>query len=327
MGAIPSSSGDEAIDAAGLVVAPGFVDHHTHFDAQIFSDPYCTDAGWHGVTSVTIGNCGFGFAPVRPDARERAMLMMTRGDALSMPVMKAMPWDWETYPEYLDSVDRTPKGVNVLSRLPASPLLVWVMGIEGAKRGREPTEAEATEMKRLIAESIEAGGHGWSVQRLGPTSLQGDYDGIAAPGDLMSDALTLDLAAASNGKGMIQISQNPLSEDRTHAAPDQETGEARRFIEVLAEVSGCMIVFNTIIPFRNRPDVHRKHLAWLEDYNSEQGLRIVGHGLARAALYFHLEDFNFFDRSLAWRDALIGSQEEILAKISDPGYSCRSPQR
>ena len=124
MGAIPSSSGDEAIDAAGLVVAPGFVDHHTHFDAQIFSDPYCTDAGWHGVTSVTIGNCGFGFAPVRPDARERAMLMMTRGDALSMPVMKAMPWDWETYPEYLDSVDRTPKGVNVLSRLPASPLLV-----------------------------------------------------------------------------------------------------------------------------------------------------------------------------------------------------------
>ena len=318
MGSVRSSAGDEVIDASGLIVAPGFVDHHTHFDAQIFSDPYCTDAGWHGVTSVTIGNCGFGFAPVRPDARERAMLMMTRGDALSMPVMKQMPWDWETYPEFLDSLDRTPKGVNVLSRLPMSPLLVWVMGIDGAKSGRDATEAEANEMKRLVAEGIEAGAHGWSVQRLGPTSLQGDYDGTASPGDLMSDELVIDVAAASDGRGMIQITQDAISEDRADAADRSATGEALRFIEKIATASGCMIVFNTITPFLNRPEVHRAQLAWLENCNSELGLRIVGHGLARTAFYFHLDNWNFFDRSPAWRNALFGTREEILAKIADP---------
>ena len=317
IGSIQASSSDRVIDASGLIVSPGFVDHHTHFDAQIFYDPYCTDAGWHGVTSVTIGNCGFGFAPVREDERDRAMLAMTRGDTLSMPVMKQMPWDWETYPQFLDSVERTPKGVNVLGRVPASPLLVWAMGRDEAK-SRQPTEAEITEMSRLIDEAIDAGAHGWAVQRLGPTSMQGDYDGTASPGDVMSDATMLDLARASGGRSMIQVSQQPISEDRTDAADDWAADESFEFIEKVAETSGCMIVFNTIIAFRNRPDIHRERLAWLERYNRENGLRIVGHGLARAELYFHLDDWNFFDRSPAWRKAMVGNRQDILAQIADP---------
>jgi N-acyl-D-aspartate/D-glutamate deacylase len=121
IGRVDPADADEVLDATGLVVAPGFVDLHTHYDAQLFWDPYCTLSGWHGITSVAIGNCGFGFAPVRPDERERAMLSMTRVEAIPLASMAAgMPWDWVTCPEFLDSVERAPKAVNVLPDGPSS---------------------------------------------------------------------------------------------------------------------------------------------------------------------------------------------------------------
>src|SRR5215470_15854905 len=124
----------KVIDAGGLIVAPGFVDLHTHYDAQIRWDPYCTISGWHGVTSVVLGNCGFGFAPVKPKDRDRALLMMTRTEQIPYESMVAgMPWQWETLPEWLDNLERLPKGVNVVSYVPVSPLMVYVMGLEAAK--------------------------------------------------------------------------------------------------------------------------------------------------------------------------------------------------
>src|SRR6266852_5200639 len=116
IGGLMHSTADRVLDAQGFIVAPGFVDLHTHYDAQIQWDPYCTLSGWHGVTSVAIGNCGFGFAPCRPGERDRAMLAMTRTEAIPFPAMKAgMLWDWVTFPEFLDSLDRIPKAVNVIS--------------------------------------------------------------------------------------------------------------------------------------------------------------------------------------------------------------------
>jgi len=92
-------------------VAPGFVDLHCHYDAQIHWDPYCTISGWHGVTSLVMGNCGFGFAPVKPADRDRAMQMMTRTEQIPYESMKeGMPWRWETFPEWLDNLQRLPKG-------------------------------------------------------------------------------------------------------------------------------------------------------------------------------------------------------------------------
>jgi N-acyl-D-aspartate/D-glutamate deacylase len=95
------------IDANGLIVAPGFVDLHTHYDAQVYWDPYCSISGWHGVTSVAIGNCGFGFAPCAPKDRDRSMLSLTRNEAIPYEPMKlGMLWDWETFPQYLNSLER-----------------------------------------------------------------------------------------------------------------------------------------------------------------------------------------------------------------------------
>ena len=111
IGQIGAGEADETIDAGGLIVAPGFVDLHTHYDAQLFWDPYCSLSSWHGITSVVIGNCGFGFAPVRPAERERAMMSMTRVEAIPMASMQAgMPWNWVTFPEFLDSVEARAQG-------------------------------------------------------------------------------------------------------------------------------------------------------------------------------------------------------------------------
>src|SRR5689334_22544116 len=107
VGRLKAHQGRKVIDAGGLIVAPGFVDLHTHYDAQLFWDPYCTVSGWHGVTSVAIGNCGFGFAPNRPEMREYLESSLTRVEAIPKACMEAaLPWTWETFPEWLDVVDR-----------------------------------------------------------------------------------------------------------------------------------------------------------------------------------------------------------------------------
>src|SRR5436190_15965415 len=125
IGRVGAARARRALDVDGLIVAPGHVDLHTHYDAQIQWDPWCTISGWHGVTTVVLGNCGFGFAPVRPEDRDRAMLAMTRNEAIDFNAMKlGMPWDWVSYPEFLDSLERTPKGVNCASFAPLAPIIV-----------------------------------------------------------------------------------------------------------------------------------------------------------------------------------------------------------
>ena len=134
IGRVDAADGRDVVDASGKVVAPGFVDLHTHYDSQVFWDPWCTMSAWHGVTSVVIGNCGFGFAPCRPEDRERAMLTVSRNEAVPLKTMRVgMPWDWVTYPEFLDSVERTLKGVNVMSFVPLAPLYAYVAGVDNAK--------------------------------------------------------------------------------------------------------------------------------------------------------------------------------------------------
>ena len=139
IGRVDAARGRRSLDVDGLVVAPGHVDLHTHYDAQIQWDPYCTISGWHGVTTVVLGNCGFGFAPVRPEDRELAMRTMSRTEAIGLDAMrKGLLWDWVTIPEWLDTLDRIPKGVNCASYAPTLAILYWVMGVEAAKRRSTP---------------------------------------------------------------------------------------------------------------------------------------------------------------------------------------------
>ena len=231
IGQIGAGEADEAIDAGGLIVAPGFIDLHTHYDAQLFWDPYCSLSSWHGITSVVIGNCGFGFAPVRPAERERAMLSMTRVEAIPMASMQAgMPWNWVTFPEFLDSVERAPKAVNILPYMPVSPLLIWVMGFEAAKAGQLPTPEQHAEIRRLLHEAMDAGACGWSAQRMlptGPAAVQRDYDGSAMPTDVMHDETCRELAARA-GRAQRRLRADAAGLGRQCPRPGLLRGGGRR---------------------------------------------------------------------------------------------------
>jgi len=309
LGGKHTGSAEREIDATGLVVAPGFVDLHTHYDAQIRWDPWCTISGWHGVTSVVLGNCGFGFAPVKPDFRERSLLTMTRTEAIPYETMKAgMAWDWETIPEYLDSLDRAAKGVNCIQYMPTASLMTYVMGLEAAKT-RPATDAERAEMKRLLHEGMDAGLCGFSIQRLGPDSVQADFDGSPMVTDTMADEDILALAEvlAERGEGFIQITQaaGPIKKDLA-------------FIEKLAATAKRPILHNVVAPSRKDPEVHRRPLRWIEDCQ-QRGLNVYAQcGTGRTGFAFTLEHWNLYDASPAWRAVTTGSREEKLEKMRDP---------
>ena len=313
IGRVDAKDGRDVIDADGLVVAPGVVDLHTHYDAQVFWDPYCTLSSWHGITSVVIGNCGFGFAPVRPELRERAMLTMTRVEAIPLASMRAgMPWSWVTFPEFLDAVDRTPKAVNILPFVPVGPLLVWVLGLEAAKAGRKPTDAEHAELCRLLNEAMDAGGCGWSAQRMlpdGPAAVQCDYDGTPMPTDVMHDDTCRALAGVLRHRNAGCMQMLMISGDNRR---DQ------MFYEEMAEISGRPMVMNVVQAFDHRPEIHRRVLAWLKSCR-DRGVRVVGQGLTTdAGFTFTFEDWNLFDDAPAWRDATTGTPAERRAKLADP---------
>jgi len=311
LGGRAAGGADRVIDADGLIVAPGFVDLHTHYDAQIRWDPYCTISGWHGVTSVVLGNCGFGFAPVKPDFRERSMLTMVRTEAIpyqSMVEGMLPHWDWETIPEYLDSLERAPLGVNCIQYMPTASLMTYVMGLEAAKT-RPATEAERKEMQRLLHEGMDAGLCGFSIQRLGRNSTQADYDGSPMVTDTMVDEDILALAEvlAERDEGFIQITQ--------------ATGKIKKdleFVEKLAAVSGRPVIHNAIAPTRRNPDPHRKSLDWLRRC-WDQGLQVYGQcATVRSGFVFSLEHWNLYDFSKTWRALTTGTHEEKLTKMADP---------
>jgi N-acyl-D-aspartate/D-glutamate deacylase len=309
IGGRPNGVADRVIDAEGLIVAPGFVDLHTHYDAQIRWDPWCSISSWHGVTSVVLGNCGFGFAPCRPEFRERSMLTMVRTEAIPLEAMRlGMNWDWETIPEYLDSLDATPKGVNCLQYMPVAPLMIYVMGLEAAK-SRPATARERKEMQHLLHEGMDAGLCGFSIQRLGEHSVQADFDGTPMVTDTMADKdiLALCQVLAERDEGFIQVTQ---------ATGDIKADLA--FVEKMAKTANRPILHNLVFAGPD-PKIHTRSLKWLERTNTEKGLRIFGQGATlRSGFAFTLADWNLYDASEAWNEATTGTHEEKLRKMADP---------
>jgi len=154
----------EVVDCAGLVVAPGFIDPHTHYDAQILWDPEVTPSSWHGVTTVVVGNCGFGIAPTRPEHRPTILRVLENVEGMPLDALEAgIPWTFESFPEYLDAVDGQPLGINVAALLGHTPLRFFVLGDDATERVATPDEV--ARMEALVAEALEAGAVGFSTSR------------------------------------------------------------------------------------------------------------------------------------------------------------------
>jgi len=318
IGRLNSSDATKVVDANGLIVAPGFIDLHTHYDAQLHWDPYCSIGSWHGVTSVTIGNCGFGFAPLRPQDADRAMLALSRTEAIPLePMRVSMKVDWETFPQYMDRLSRMPLGINISHLFPIAPAVAYVMGGFDEAKKRFPNEKEMNTIIRLYHEAVDAGAAGWSAQRLVPegrVSVQRDYDGTPMITDILPDEfyITMAKAMADKGQGCIQFTQSGASESSFGIEDDF------RFLEKMCATSGQPLLYNAILISDRHPESHKAQLNWVEAANA-RGVRVFGQAVtARAPVRMTLEDWNLFDSIPAWKDATLGTVEERKAKMSKP---------
>ena len=155
----------EVIDATGCIVAPGFVDIHTHYDGQATWDPVLDPSASHGVTTVVVGNCGVGFAPVRPGGQERLVEIMEGvEDIPGTALHEGIQWSWETFPEYLDALDGLEYSMDVAAFLPHVPVRVYVMGERGVAN-EDATTDDIAEMAQHVREAIAAGAVGFSSSR------------------------------------------------------------------------------------------------------------------------------------------------------------------
>lgn len=306
IGGLKGATADQVIDAGDNIVAPGYIDIHTHYDAQLLWDPYCTISGYHGVTSVVIGNCGFGFAPIPKHLRDRAMLMMTRNEAIPFETMKeGMGWDegdWVTFPDWLNHLDKVPKGVNVMSLVPLCPIYAWVMGGVDEAKERRPTDAEMDQMIALMYEAMDHGAVGFSYQRAGVPSIQPDWDGSPMITDLLPDEEIFKFGRAlkERGEGFIEMFD---------AAPSSHD-TVEEFMSQLAEESGRPIVRNIILADDDNPKAHEAFLDWLYE-SHDKGLQCYGMGYTvRAPTFLTFQDWSLWDGCRTWHKVMNGKYED-----------------
>ena len=297
------------IDAEGRAVAPGFIDNHCHFDAQVTWDPLCTFSPNHGVTTVIFGNCSLGLAPARPNDHEALAMMLSRVEAIPMESLEAgVAWGWATFPEYLDVLDRR-LGVNAGVLMGHSAVRRYVMGEDASER-EAATGPELEAMKAIVREGVTEGALGLSFDRnTGHLDLLGRrIPGIVAPVEEIYE-----LASALRGlsSGVLQCgSAYPL---------EIRDGFATR----MSDASGRPVVYNQLVYNATTPDAWRAHLDLVEQ-RVREGRRVYPVVNPRPqSTRFTMRNSQVFDRLPTWQAVMTGSDEQKLAAFRDPSMRRR----
>jgi N-acyl-D-aspartate/D-glutamate deacylase len=302
------------IDADGLIVAPGFIDGHTHMDAQVNWDRQGTCSCWHGVTSVIMGNCGFALAPCPPADREWFARCLTAVEDIPLEAMLAgIDWQWETFPEYLATVERLPKALNYGAYIGHSALRMYVMG----KRAlTEPaTEDDVARMAHAVQEAVRAGAMGFSSSRAG-THVTPDDTPVASRIAEWSEIDALVGAMAELDAGIFQI------------GPDVSSGPGQRaFLERLRRValeSGRPVMFGTIATRQGEaPNSYRYQLDYL-DQSVAAGARMFGQTTTKSInAIFALKSYLPFDVLPEWRALRALPLDEQKRRMADPAVRAR----
>ncbi|MDJ0789997.1 MAG: amidohydrolase family protein [Myxococcota bacterium] len=219
------------IDATGLLVTPGWVDIHTHYDGQVTWDPHLSPSGWNGVTTVVMGNCGVGFAPVHP-GREKFLIELMEGveDIPGTALAEGIQWSWETFPEYLDAIEKMPRSVDVGAQIPHGAVRAYVMGERGAAN-EEATPEEVDAMAKVVKEGLLAGALGFSTSR---TILHRDVHGELVPGTTADKAEVLGIGRMLGevGHGVFEVASD--------LAPE---GEELEWMKQLSQETGRPVTF------------------------------------------------------------------------------------
>ena len=303
--------GKEEINATGKLVTPGFIDIHTHYDAQVTWSSRITPSSWNGVTTVMIGNCGVGFAPCKSIDREKLVELMEGVEDIPEPVLtEGLPWNWETFEEYLDRLDEKSFDLDVVTQVPHAAIRVYVMGDRGVAR-EDATEAERAQMAKLVAAGIRAGALGFSTSR---TINHRTVAGAFTPTLGAAELELMDIAQAVNkiGSGWLQVISD-------FDNPKEEMDLLQR----LATTSGRPMTI-TVLQRNDRPELWRDTMADIAKANLD-GSKIVGQVLTRPTgvmLGFQIS-LNPFMACDAWREIEDLSHKEKVKFLKDPAFKKR----
>ncbi len=305
VGSVPDR-GRREIDADGRLVTPGFVDIHTHYDGQATWDPEITPSSWHGVTTIVMGNCGVGFAPADP-ARRDWLIQLMEGveDIPGTALVEGMTWNWETFPEYLDELERMARILDVSALVPHGAVRAYVMGERGGANA-EATPDEIERMAAVVREAILAGAVGFSTTR---TLLHRAKDGELAAGTTASadELIGIGRALGQAGAGVFELASDMFD-------PESEFA----WMRTVSRESGRPVTFNCL-----QNDIHPeawRRLIELAEQSSGEGARIVPQVAGRpACVLFGWETTShpfLFHRT--WQDLAGLGRDERLARLRDP---------
>ena len=309
------------IDADGHLVTPGFVDIHTHLDAQIFWDPIATSSCWHGVTSVVMGNCGVTFAPCKPGDRDYlARLMESVEDVPAISINSGIPWNWETYSDYLRALDGTPKGINAGGLVGHCALRLYAMG-EQALENKPATSDEIAAMRQAVSEAVSAGALGFSTSRT-PSHRTPDGDPVPGTHALPEELKGICAALGKLGKGVVEGVPGFKSEvaDSTHENIRRNIDTELAWMTDISLETGRAMTFG-LTQDRTMPEAYGWALDKVAESN-RKGAKIKMQSSTRCiAVLFGFPNRTPFDRRAPAFRALRGlSMDEKLAKLRDPAY-------
>ena len=301
-------SSKEVIDAKGKIVAPGFVDIHTHYDGQVTWDPYLRPSTYHGVTTVVMGNCGVGFSPCKPEERDWLISLMEGvEDIPGTALHEGINWQWESFPEYLDTLEGKPLAIDVGTQIPHGAVRAYVMGQRGIDR-EEASQEEIEQMSQIVKEAIEAGAFGFSTSR---TEKHKDSSG----------ALTPSITAHKNELVSIAKSLGEIKSGVLQGISDFYDFETEfNIFKEMSESSGRPISI-TVEQMDQRPDWWHQLLDGIEEAQGE-GINMYGQVPPRATginmgLTATLNPFTFYP---SFYELSKQSLEEKVATMTDPAF-------
>jgi len=298
----------ERVDARGLTLAPGIVDIHTHYDAQLTWDPFATPSTALGVTTVVIGNCGFTIAPCRPDDRDLTLRALTHVEGMSLEALRSgVRWDFETYPQYLDAMERRGVVPNVASFVGHSSVRTYVLGTDATKRAA--TSAEIAEMKRLVLEAVRAGAIGFATSTL---EQHNGEAGIPMPSRLADEAEMLALTGALGeaGRGVFM-----LTKGMTSTIP---------WLEKIAAASGRPVMIAAMFVDPGDPTRVFREIAEIEAARGRGRELWAQVGCFPLGMEFTLRHPYPLEAFLAWRPAIEAPDEASYRRVlADPSFRTR----
>lgn len=293
------------IDAAGKLVTPGWVDIHTHYDGQATWDPLLAPSSWHGVTTVVMGNCGVGFAPVKPKDREFLIeLMEGVEDIPGAALSEGIDWKWESFPEYLDTLESIPRAIDVATQVPHGAIRAYVMG-ERCNTDYAPTQAEVDEMAALVREGVEAGALGFSSSK---TLLHKDIHGEYMPGTFSGNDEMLAL-----GLGMKGLNNSVFELVSDHLGDDEEWAWVTEFQK---QTGLAVTLIATTAPAYENGKMYK-----LAEQARKEGREIRPQAAGRPTGVLHglQSSFHAFVGHPTFRTELASlDHEALLAKLRDP---------